>query len=103
MKYRIGVVELNRENQFLDLVKLLGGKRNCFHYRRRIDGGLKKLKPLKAVVLDQEENLVADLPKEYVDSLVKGLIDVGDPVSIYHRGNEVVIYVDMILQTFKSR
>lgn len=103
MRYKIGIIELNRENGPLDLVKLLGGQRNCFHFRRRPEGGLKKLKPLKAVILDEEGNILSDLPSQYVEHLVAGRLDIGDPVSVSYNNGEPMFFVDVIVPIFRHR
>jgi hypothetical protein len=103
MKLKIGIVELNRNNAPRDLVKLLGGQRNCFHFRKNSEGGLKKLKPLQAVILNEEGKILSDLPEQYVEHLVAGRLDVGDPVSVSYNNGEPVFYIDVIVPTFRRR
>jgi hypothetical protein len=82
MKYTLEVIRLDRDNEDKDLVKLLGGQKNCFHIRKNPKGGLRKLTPLKAVVLDENATIVGDAPANVVEELVASRLDVGDTLDV---------------------
>jgi hypothetical protein len=82
MTYRVEVVKLDRENRPNDLVKLLGGQRNCFHIRKNPDGVLKKLQPMLAVIIDENNDVIGTAPENVVRELHAGRIDVNDMVEV---------------------
>lgn len=81
MKFKIAVIQLDKENEPNDLVRLAGGAKNCFHIRKRIDGGLKALKPLKAILTDEKGKEVSNAPENVINELVAGRLDIDSEVT----------------------
>jgi len=82
MTYTLDVIELDRENRPNDLVKLLGGQKNCFHIRRHPEGTLKKLKPLQAVIVDPNQKIIGNAPENVILELHSNRMDIGDMVEV---------------------